>query len=111
MRRMFYKWLAAARKVRNRRAILQERECEMQRIQLETAWDRWRGRFQAEKLLPLVSDSAHVELDDEAKSLMQEKTFILQSQHANMYRAFVIWRSKTGVKLLFPSSFRQRIIC
>jgi protein SFI1 len=56
MRRMFYKWLAAARKVRNRRAILQERECEMQRIQLETAWDRWRGRFQAEKLLPLVSD-------------------------------------------------------
>jgi hypothetical protein len=57
MRRMFYKWLSAARKVRNRRAILQERECEMQRIQLEAAWDRWRGRFQAEKLLPLVSDT------------------------------------------------------
>ena len=55
MRRMFYKWLAAARKVRNRRAILQETESEMRRIQLEAAWDRWRGRFQAEKLLPLVS--------------------------------------------------------
>lgn len=56
MRRMFYKWLTAARKVRNRRAILQEREGEMQRIQLEAVWDKWRGRFQAEKLLPLVSD-------------------------------------------------------
>ncbi|KAI9446235.1 hypothetical protein H4582DRAFT_2069571 [Lactarius indigo] len=78
MRRMFYKWLTAARKVRNRRAILQERESEMQRIQLETVWDKWRGRFQAEKLLPL------------------ERTFILQSQHATMYRAFVIWRSRTG---------------
>ncbi|KAH9079630.1 hypothetical protein EDB83DRAFT_2343719 [Lactarius deliciosus] len=78
MRRMFYKWLTAARKVRNRRAILQERESEMQRIQLEAVWDKWRGRFQAEKLLPL------------------ERTFILQSQHANMYRAFVIWRSRTG---------------
>lgn len=30
---------------------------------------------------------------------MQERTFILQSQHANMYRAFVIWRSKTGVTI------------
>ncbi|KAH9180760.1 hypothetical protein EDB89DRAFT_2122162 [Lactarius sanguifluus] len=66
------------REVRNRRAILQERESEMQRIQLEAVWDKWRGRFQAEKLLPL------------------ERTFILQSQHANMYRAFVIWRSRTG---------------
>ncbi|KAH9027675.1 hypothetical protein EDB84DRAFT_1589036 [Lactarius hengduanensis] len=78
MRRMFYRWLTAARKVRNRRAILQERESEMQRIQLEAVWDKWRGRFQAEKLLPL------------------ERTFILQSQHANMYRAFAIWRSRTG---------------
>ncbi|KAH9001065.1 hypothetical protein EDB92DRAFT_1811986 [Lactarius akahatsu] len=53
MRRMFYKWLTAARKVRNRRAVLQERESEMQKIQLEAVWDKWRGRFQAEKLLPL----------------------------------------------------------
>jgi protein SFI1 len=51
---MFYKWLAAARKVRHKRVILQERESEMQKIQLEAAWDKWRGRFQDEKLLPLV---------------------------------------------------------
>src|SRR6266702_640778 len=56
MRRMCYKWRTAARKVRNRRAILQEREGEMQRIQLEAVWDKWRARFPAEKLLPLVSD-------------------------------------------------------
>ena len=30
---------------------------------------------------------------------MQERTFILQSQHESMYRAFVIWRSKTGVTI------------
>ena len=54
MRRMFYKWLAAARKVRHKRVILQEREDEMRKIRLETAWDKWRGRFQEEKLLPFV---------------------------------------------------------
>jgi protein SFI1 len=55
MRRMFYKWLAAARKVRHKRVILQEREEEMRKIRLEAAWDKWRGRFQEENLLPLVS--------------------------------------------------------
>ena len=54
MRRMFYKWLTAARKVRHKRVILQEREGEMEKIRLEAAWDKWRGRFQDEKLLPLV---------------------------------------------------------
>jgi hypothetical protein len=54
MRRMFYTWLAAARKVRHKRVVLQEREIEMQKIQLENAWDKWRGRFQEEKLIPLV---------------------------------------------------------
>ncbi|KAF8268883.1 hypothetical protein EI94DRAFT_1799925 [Lactarius quietus] len=44
--------------------------------QLEAAWDRWRGRFQAEKLLPL--------------------DILPAKPHASMYRAFVIWRSKTG---------------
>ncbi len=54
MRRMFYKWLAAARKVKHKRVTLQEREYEMQKIRLENAWDKWRGRFQEENLLPLV---------------------------------------------------------
>ncbi|KAI0302238.1 Sfi1 spindle body protein-domain-containing protein [Russula brevipes] len=77
MRRMFYKWLTAARKVRHKRVTLQEREQEFQKIRQEAAWDKWRGRFQEEKLLPL------------------ERTFILQSQNVTMYRAFAIWRSKT----------------
>jgi protein SFI1 len=55
MRRMFYMWLAAARKVKHKRVTLQERENEMPKIRLENAWDKWRGRFQEEKLLPLVS--------------------------------------------------------
>jgi hypothetical protein len=54
MRRMFYKWLAATRKVKHKRVTLREREYEMQKIQLEAAWDKWRGRFQEERLLPLV---------------------------------------------------------
>lgn len=54
MRRMFYKWLAATRKVKHKRVILREREYEMQKFQLEAAWDKWRGRFQEERLLPLV---------------------------------------------------------
>jgi hypothetical protein len=54
MRRMFYTWVAAARKVRHKRVTLQEREYEMQKIRLENAWDKWRGRFQEENLLPLV---------------------------------------------------------
>jgi len=53
-RRMFYTWLGAARKVRHKRVTLQEREYEMEKIRLENAWDKWRGRFQEEKLLPLV---------------------------------------------------------
>lgn len=59
MRRMFYKWLAAARKLRHKRVTLQERETEMRRIQLEAAWDKWRGRFQAERLVPLVGATPH----------------------------------------------------
>jgi hypothetical protein len=55
MRRMFYTWLTAARKVKHKRVTLQEREYEMEKIRLENAWDKWRGRFQEERLLPLVS--------------------------------------------------------
>ena len=53
-RRMFYKWLNAARAARHRRQTLQEAEDDMSRWRLEVAWDTWRGRFKTEKLLPLV---------------------------------------------------------
>ncbi|KAI0316688.1 Sfi1 spindle body protein-domain-containing protein [Amylostereum chailletii] len=77
MRRMFYKWLAAARLARHRRVALQDAETEMRRRRVAIVWDKWHGRFQTEKLLPM------------------ERTFVLQNQHALMYRAFVTWHSKT----------------
>lgn len=54
MRRMFYKWLNAARTVRNRRVILQEKEQEMKRYLMASAWDKWRGAYKTEKLRPVV---------------------------------------------------------
>ena len=42
MRRMFYRWLTAARKVRHRRLLLQEREEQMKLSVVATAWDKWR---------------------------------------------------------------------
>ncbi|KAI0046680.1 hypothetical protein FA95DRAFT_1542135 [Auriscalpium vulgare] len=77
IRRTFHKWLVAARGARNRRMILQEREDEMKRFVLAAAWDKWRGRFQTEKLLPL------------------ERMFGLQNQNALMYRSFLTWHSRT----------------
>ncbi|KAI0064613.1 hypothetical protein BV25DRAFT_1852514 [Artomyces pyxidatus] len=77
MRRMFYKWLTAARSARHRRMTLLAKEEEMRRFYLIATWDKWRGRLQAERLLPL------------------ERTFGLQNQNAVMYRAFVTWHSKT----------------
>ena len=54
MRRMFYKWLNAARKARLRKQALFEAEVEMRRRFLINAWDTWRGHYQTEQLLPLV---------------------------------------------------------
>jgi protein SFI1 len=51
---MFYKWLNAAKIARHRRQVLQEAEEEMRRRRLAAAWDMWRGRYETEKLLPLV---------------------------------------------------------
>ncbi|TFY66150.1 hypothetical protein EVG20_g4945 [Dentipellis fragilis] len=77
MRRMFYKWLTAARSSRNRRILLEQREEDMKRVRLTAAWDKWRGHFKAERLRPL------------------ERTFNLQNENALMFRAFVTWHSKT----------------
>ncbi|TFY83893.1 hypothetical protein EWM64_g113 [Hericium alpestre] len=77
MRRMFNKWLAAARTARNRRITLAQKEAEMKRYRLTAAWDKFRGRFRDEQLRPL------------------ERTFQLQNQNAIMFRAFVTWHSKT----------------
>ncbi|OBZ75311.1 hypothetical protein A0H81_04427 [Grifola frondosa] len=77
MRRMFYRWLAAARKSRHRRLYLQQKEDEMKLTAVAAAWDRWRERFQDIRLQPIADD------------------FIIQHQKNLMFRAFGIWHSKT----------------
>jgi hypothetical protein len=58
IRRMFYRWLSAARSARHRRMTLQRKEDEMKGTCVAIAWDRWRERFVAEKLRPIVSLSS-----------------------------------------------------
>lgn len=55
IRRMFHRWLSAARSARHRRMILQQKEDEMKAACVAVAWDRWRERFVNEKLRPIVS--------------------------------------------------------
>ncbi|TFY63971.1 hypothetical protein EVJ58_g2926 [Rhodofomes roseus] len=77
MRRMFYRWLAAAKKARHRRLYLQQREDELKTTVLAAAWDKWRERFLDIRLQPIADD------------------FLVQRQKNPMFRAFGIWHSKT----------------
>ncbi|EMD38501.1 hypothetical protein CERSUDRAFT_153416 [Gelatoporia subvermispora B] len=77
MRRMFYRWLTAARKARHRRLLLEQREEEIKFQQESVAWDKWRERFLDFRLEPLAD------------------SFVIQSQRNMMFRAFGIWLSKT----------------
>ena len=54
MRKMFTKWLGAARSARRRRVTLQQCEEEMKRTRLLILWDKWRERYQDIQLRPLV---------------------------------------------------------
>ncbi|KAH8117554.1 Sfi1 spindle body protein-domain-containing protein [Phellopilus nigrolimitatus] len=77
MRRMFSRWLSAAKTIRHRRLLLQEREEDMKLATVEKAWDQWRERFQAERLRPL------------------EYSLNIQFQKTRVYQAYLIWHSKT----------------
>ncbi|KAL1692309.1 hypothetical protein GGG16DRAFT_90188 [Schizophyllum commune] len=77
VRRVFSRWLAAARNSRHRRVVLQEREADMKTIKLSAAWDKWRERFKNERLRPI------------------ENTVVLQGQQYLLYRAFAFWHSRT----------------
>jgi hypothetical protein len=57
IRRMFHHWLTAARTSRRRRITLQQGEDEVKRWRLADAWDKWRDRFNNEKLRPIVRAS------------------------------------------------------
>jgi protein SFI1 len=55
MRKMFTKWLGAARTARRRRVTLQQCEEEMKHTRLLIVWDKWRERYKDVQLRPLVS--------------------------------------------------------
>ncbi|OJT15746.1 hypothetical protein TRAPUB_4382 [Trametes pubescens] len=77
MRKMFYRWLTAARKVRHRRQDLQAREDEFKLTVVAGAWDKWRERFQDIRLQPMAV------------------AFDKQRQRDLLFRAFAIWHSKS----------------
>lgn len=55
VRRLFYRWLSAARSVRHRRVTLQRKEDELKASATAATWNKWRERFVDEKLRPIVS--------------------------------------------------------
>ncbi|KAG9318710.1 hypothetical protein JVU11DRAFT_806 [Chiua virens] len=77
IRRMFYKWLGAARARRHKRVLLRERQAEFDRVSMQVAWDRWREKYVEEKMRPIVYQVAQ------------------QRQKNLLFRAFGIWQSKT----------------
>lgn len=55
IKKMFYRWLASAKKARHRRLQLRAKEEEFKLTVIAGAWDRWRERFQDIRLQPMVS--------------------------------------------------------
>ncbi|KAG2144777.1 hypothetical protein BD769DRAFT_1625348 [Suillus cothurnatus] len=53
VRRMFHRWLMAARARRHKRVTLREKELEFDLANVQVAWNRWRERYMDEKLRPL----------------------------------------------------------
>ena len=96
MRKMFTKWLGAARTARRRRVTLQQCEEEMKHARLLIVWDKWRERYQDIQLQPLVggfSNGFGFHLMD----ILQAESFALQKQTNLVFYAFGIWHSKTRV--------------
>ncbi|KIK59731.1 hypothetical protein GYMLUDRAFT_74171 [Collybiopsis luxurians FD-317 M1] len=77
IRRIFAKWLATTRAARHRRIVLEQREEEIKIMTIAVAWDKWRERFQEERLRPM------------------EHQLRVQNREALKYRAFATWFSKT----------------
>ncbi|KII88582.1 hypothetical protein PLICRDRAFT_698940 [Plicaturopsis crispa FD-325 SS-3] len=77
IRRMFHRWLTAARSARHRRLTLQRKEDELRLSLIAVTWDKWRDRFNDEKLRPI------------------EYSVLIQTQKNIMFRAFGVWHSKT----------------
>lgn len=100
MRKMFYRWLTAARKSRHRRLLLQQKEDELKMAVVADAWDKWRERYLAIRLQPIVS-GLRVHLTIECSfNIAQADACLIQSQRNLVFRAFGIWHSKTKVSEL-----------
>jgi len=54
MRRVFHRWLAAARSRHQRRVLLRDKELRFDRAAVQVAWDKWREKYIREKLRPIV---------------------------------------------------------
>lgn len=54
MRKVFVRWLTAARKMRHRRLQLQEKEEEFKLMTVASAFDKWRELYMDIRLQPLV---------------------------------------------------------
>ncbi|KAJ7285890.1 hypothetical protein C8J57DRAFT_1446668 [Mycena rebaudengoi] len=76
-RKIFYRWLSAARASRHRRLTLERQEAKIKFGLTSVAWDTWRERFKDKRLQPVECD------------------FLLQSAKNTLFRAFAIWHSKT----------------
>lgn len=99
IRRMFHRWLAAARASQHRRVTLQQKEEEMKQTAITTAWDRWRDCFKDEKLRPIVRLSVSMSGLTLILTFIQEYDVILQSQRNLLFRSFGLWHSKTKVRV------------
>ncbi|KIM62097.1 hypothetical protein SCLCIDRAFT_15938 [Scleroderma citrinum Foug A] len=77
MRRIFHRWLSAARSRHQRRTLLREKELRFDRVAVQVAWDKWRDKYIHEKLRPIASQVA------------------VQCQKNLLFRAFGIWLAKT----------------
>ncbi|KAG6879521.1 hypothetical protein C0992_001854 [Termitomyces sp. T32_za158] len=77
MRRVFTRWLGLSRINRHRRTTLKEKEDEIKISVVACFWDKWRDRFNAEKLRPI------------------ERTVTTRTEKNTLFRAFGLWHSKT----------------
>ncbi|KAJ7063252.1 hypothetical protein C8F01DRAFT_66538 [Mycena amicta] len=77
LRKIFYRWLSAARTTSHRRLTLERKETEMHFAVISVAWDKWRYRFMQKKLQPM------------------EDAVILQRHHNALARTFATWRGRT----------------
>jgi hypothetical protein len=100
---MLHRWYLAARASRQRRVVLRQKEDEMKLATIAVTWDKWRARFNDEKLRPIVSLTVS-RSSQKLKRSSQEYSVIIRSHTNSLFRAFGVWRSKTKVAYGLPMS-------